>query len=180
MSRDLTKDFTEFEVHKLLIKFADEESYSAFGCTGSVEREISVKKIQKKCEGAVTKNIVRPTGEGSLKINIFVNYGVGKKMRGAVSKNGVTALGDEKLPSFKLKMEVKNEDGEIMFQEYGNCILASMPKVKIDNSSSTVEDVELDIDLAFDENKKIYYEAFKEDLQDKTIETFDGATLFKG
>ena len=46
---------SEFEIDKLGIKFEGEDAYSVMECIGSLEEEMAVKTVTKKCRGVVKK-----------------------------------------------------------------------------------------------------------------------------
>ena len=58
--------FSDFEIDRMNVKFADAESVIAMNCIGSLEEEMTAKAITKKCRGVTIKNIVKGTGEGTL------------------------------------------------------------------------------------------------------------------
>ena len=180
-ARSTTNDYSEFRIHKLHYKLnADGASWAAFGCTGKLERSYEVKQITKKCEGIVKKNITKPTGNGTLNISAHAVVEAIRKMQAMVTANNVTAQGTADFPSFRIKCEVENEDGEVMYQEYPNLCLNEAPTVTIDNDADEVAEVEYSIAMATDTAGYMFYEAFAADLTNATIATVDLPTTFAG
>lgn len=180
MARAITTDFSEFKIHNLYFKLAPAGAFQAFGCTGSLERAINVRTITKSCEGVVTKNITAPDGTGTLTISAHAVVDVIRKMQAMTTAHSVSAQGTDTFPTFELKCEVENEDGEVMYQHYPNCALNEAPTVTIDNSADEVAEVEYAIALAVDTNGQLYYEAFAEDLENVTIATVDLPSTYTG
>lgn len=181
MPRSITTDFSEFKIHNLLFKLKSGSSFTSFGCTGSLERSYEVQTITKSCEGVVVKTVTKPTGAGTLTISAHALVNAIREMQAMVTANNVAAQGTDTFPSFELKCEVENEDGEVMYQHYPNCSLSEAPTVTIDNSADEVGEVEYSVGLAVDDEGYLFYEAFAEDLSGSTtIQTVDLPTTFAG
>lgn len=173
--RNLNTDFNEFNVRSALIQFDDEVSASSFGCVGKMSREFEVTNITKKCEGRTVLKKSKPTGEGTLTLNVHVPVAVARKMKSMLVKNNVAAQGTDIFKTFKYKCIVSNEENADEYQLYPNCALNGLPEIEIDDEAEEVAAVEMEIGFATDEYGNMYYTEFKEDLEEGiTFETWDG------
>lgn len=173
--------FSEFEVKEQHIKMADEESYSTMSCVGSSEEELEVKIITKKCRGAIAKEKVKGTGNGTLTESLHVPRDIYNKMYDMNRPNlkkGVYAYGQNSShPEFSITQRVLDEDGVEKFKAYPRCVLESGPKRPVENGQEEVPELELTIKLLPDDNGECMYEALKSELDEETagkwLEHFD-------
>lgn len=160
--------FSDYEIDKLNVKFVGAEKAVAMNCVGSLEEEMTAKAITKKCRGVTIKNIVKGTGEGTLKISAHIPYDIFKEAFGMeldTLKEGVRAYGsNSRHKSFCLTVHAFDEDGEEKYKAYPNCICAARPTIKVENGAEEVAEVEMEITVAPDENGNGMYEALAEGL----------------
>lgn len=166
--------FSDFEIDKMNVKFADADAVVAMNCVGSVEEELTAKAITKKCRGVVIKNVVKGTGEGTLNISAHVPYEVFKEAFGMELdslKSGVIAYGsNSRHKEFCLTLHVTDEDGAEKYKAYPKCICSARPTISVENGAEEVAEVEMSVTIAPDENGNGMYEALAEGLDD-TIKT---------
>lgn len=173
--------FSEFEVKAQYIKIADEDSYSTMSCVGSSEEDLEVKIITKKCRGAIAKEKVKGTGNGTLTESLHVPRDIYNKMYDMNRPNlkkGVYAYGQNSShPEFSITQKVLDEDGVEKFKAYPRCVLESGPKRPVENGQEEVPELELTIKLLPDDNGECMYEALKSELDEETagkwLEHFD-------
>jgi hypothetical protein len=173
--------FSEFEVKEQHIKMADEDSYSTMSCVGSSEEDLEVKIITKKCRGAIAKEKVKGTGNGTLTESLHVPRDIYNKMYNMNRSNlkkGVYAYGQNSShPEFSITQRVLDEDGVEKFKAYPRCVLESGPKRPVENGQEEVPELELTIKLLPDDNGECMYEALKSELDEETagkwLEHFD-------
>lgn len=173
--------FSEFEVKEQHIKMADEDSYSTMSCVGSSEEDLEVKIITKKCRGAIAKEKVKGTGNGTLTESLHVPRDIYNKMYNMNRPNlkkGVYAYGQNSShPEFSITQRVLDEDGVEKFKAYPRCVLESGPKRPVENGQEEVPELELTIKLLPDDNGECMYEALKSELDEeiagKWLEHFD-------
>ena len=173
--------FSEFEVKEQHIKMADEDSYSTMSCVGSSEEDLEVKIITKKCRGAIAKEKVKGTGNGTLTESLHVPRDIYNKMYNMNRSNlkkGVYAYGQNSShPEFSITQRVLDEDGVEKFKAYPRCVLESGPKRPVENGQEEVPELELTIKLLPDDNGESMYEALKSELDEETagkwLEHFD-------
>lgn len=173
--------FSEFEVEEQHIKMADEDSYSTMSCVGSSEEDLEVKIITKKCRGAIAKEKVKGTGNGTLTESLHVPRDIYNKMYNMNRSNlkkGVYAYGQNSShPEFSITQRVLDEDGAEKFKAYPRCVLESGPKRPVENGQEEVPELELTIKLLPDDNGECMYEALKSELDEETagkwLEHFD-------
>lgn len=163
--------FSDFEIDRMNVKFADAESVIAMNCIGSLEEEMTAKAITKKCRGVTIKNIVKGTGEGTLKISAHVPADIFKEAFGMeldTLASGVQAYGsNSRHKSFCLTLHVYDEDGAEKYKAYPNCICSARPTMKVENGAEEVAEVEMEIAVAPDVNGNGMYEALAEGLDTK-------------
>lgn len=166
--------FSDFEIDKMNVKFKDAAEVIAMNCLGSLEEEMTSKAITKKCRGVTIKNIVKGTGEGTLKISAHVPYAIFADAFGMeldTLKEGVRAYGsNSRHKEFCLTAHVVDEDGVEKYKAYPNCICSARPTVKVENGAEEVAEVEMEIAVAPDETGNGMYEALAEGL-DEAIAT---------
>lgn len=164
--------FSEFEVKEQHIKMADEDSYSTMSCVGSSEEDLEVKIITKKCRGAIAKEKVKGTGNGTLTESLHVPRDIYNKMYNMNRSNlkkGVYAYGQNSShPEFSITQRVLDEDGVEKFKAYPRCVLESGPKRPVENGQEEVPELELTIKLLPDDNGECMYEALKSELDEET------------
>lgn len=164
--------FSDFEIDKMNVKFADAEAVVAMNCVGSVEEEMTAKVITKKCRGVTIKNVVKGTGEGTLTISAHVPYEIFKDAFGMemeTLKPGVRAYGSKSVhKEFCLTLHVNDEDGEEKYKAYPKCVCAARPTVTVENGAEEVAEVEMTVNLSPDEHGNGMYEALAEGL-DTTV-----------
>ena len=155
--------FSDFEIDRMSVKFDGADKTVAMNCVGSVEEELTSKAITKKCRGVTIKNIVRGTGEGTLKISAHVPRDIFKEAFGmelATLAEGVQAYGsNSRHKTFLLTVHVTDEDGEEKYKAYPNCICAARPAIKVENGAEEVAEVEMEVAVAPDANGNGMYEA---------------------
>lgn len=172
--------FSDFEIDKMNVKFADADAVVAMNCVGSVEEEMTAKVVTKKCRGVTIKNIVKGTGEGTLTISAHVPYEIFKEAFGMTStslKEGVQAYGsNSKHKEFCLTLHVKDEDGEEKYKAYPKCVCAARPTISVENGSEEVAEVEMEVTVSPDANGNGMYEALAkglaEDIASKWMDNF--------
>lgn len=163
---------SEFEVDKLGIKFEGEETYVTMECIGSLEEEMTVKTVTKKCRGVVKKKRSRGTGEGTLKLSAHVPYDIFTKAFGMnldSLKDGVFAYGQNSIHKvFAMTGHVIDEDNNAKLKAYPNCTITTGVVRKIENGAEEVAEMELEIGVMPDDHGNGLYEAPAEGL-DETI-----------
>lgn len=167
--------FSDFEIDKMNVKFADqtESAAIAMNCVGSVEEEMTAKVITKKCRGVEIKHIVKGTGEGTLKISAHVPYTIFKEefaMALDSLKDGVQAYGgNSKHKEFCLTLHVKDEDGEEKYKAYPRCVCNARPTISTENGAEEVAEVEMEVAVMPDSYGNGMYEALASEI-DKTLQ----------
>jgi len=172
--------FSDFEIDKMNVKFADAEAAVAMNCVGSVEEAMTAKVITKRCRGVVIKNTVKGTGEGTLNISAHIPLEIFKEAFGMeldTLKDGVSAYGsNSRHKEFCLTLHVVDEDGEEKYKAYPRCICAARPTISVENGAEEVAEVEMEITVMPDTYGNGMYEALAEGL-DEAIKTAWMATF---
>lgn len=166
-----SKVFSEFEVDQIGFRFAEDEKAALVGCIGSLEEETEVKKITKSCRGVVRKTIVRETGNGTLTLSLHIPYDIynellGRNLDGLAE--GVHASGETSIhPSCCLTAHVTDEDGDVKYRAYPNCVVAENSTRKIENGGEEVAETEMTLSYMPDDNGIGMYEALAKDVSDE-------------
>ena len=163
---------SEFEVDKLGIKFDGGDAYSTMECVGSLEEEMTVKTVTKKCRGVIKKKRSKGTGEGTLKLSAHVPYAIFTEAFGMELdslKDGVYAYGQNSIHKvFSLVGHVIDEDNNAKLKAYPNCTITTGVVRKIENGAEEVAEMELEIGVMPDDYGNGLYEALEEEV-DATI-----------
>lgn len=170
------KTYSEFEVKNTSLKFAgDSETATKVGCVGSLEETMNIKTITKKCEGIVTKTVIKGDGTGELKLTLHMRYDLFLKSYGMLSdgfKTGVYAYGRDSIHKpFCLTAEVFDEDGVKKYKAYPNCVVSSGMARKVENGAEEVAEMELTISVMPDELGNGMYEAVETESLDASLKT---------
>lgn len=167
---------SEFEVDKLGIKFEDAETYVTMECVGSLEEEMTVKTVTKKCRGVIKKKRSRGTGEGTLKLSAHVPYDIFTKAFGMnldSLKDGVYAYGQNSIHKvFAMTGHVIDEDNNEKLKAYPNCTITTGVVRKIENGAEEVAEMELEIGVMPDDHGNGLYEAPAAGLDETIAETW--------
>lgn len=165
--------FSEAEVTKIGIKFKDAEKADVNKCVGSLEEEMEVKTVTKKCAGIVAKSRTKGTGNGTVKLSLHMEQDVFATMYGMDNgsyADGVINYGRQSMhPTFCLTAEVHDEDDNVKYKAYPNCCVQSGFSRKVENGSEEISEIEIEIAVMPDEDGNGLYEALKQDITDETI-----------
>lgn len=165
---------SEFEVKKIGFKFEDETEYKAVECIGSLEEDMAVKTITKKCRGVVRKKRSRGTGEGTLKLTLHMPYDIYVKAFGMELdslKEGVYAYGQNSVhKNFALVAEVNDEDGNEKLKAYPNGVMNTGVVRKIENGAEEVAELEMEVGVMPDQYGNGMYETLA-DVVDESVAT---------
>lgn len=160
-----TSVFSEFEVKRLGFRFGTEDTFNV-PCVGSIEEEMTVRKVTKKCRGVVKKRRNIGTGEGTLKVSAHIPYAVFVEMWGmnlTTTKTDVFAYGqNSRHGEFVLTADVFDEDGNELVRAYPVCMASAGPARKTTNGEEEVAEVEFEIEVSPDEYGNGVYECSAE------------------
>lgn len=166
--------FSEYEARELGFKVGSEEAILV-PCVGTVEEELEVKVISKKCRGVVKKKRPRGTGNGTIKITAHFPYELVNKlyaMNIEGLKDGVVAYGQKSLhPEFTLTMDVFDEDDNEKLKAYPCSIIESNLVRKIENGAEEVAEMDLEVSVMPDDDGQGMYECLVDDLTDQAVKT---------
>ena len=167
--------FSDFELDEWGVKIGDAAAYNTIRCIGSCEEEMNVRKITKKCRGAVVKTKIIPTGDGKFKISAHIPWDIyteffGMNVDGLIE--GVKAYGRNSVhKEFSSTMHITDEDGVEKYKAYPKCVVETGKASKVENGGEEVAEVELEVAVMPDEYGHGVYEALAGDLADETVKT---------
>lgn len=153
---------SEFEVKKIGIKFEGTEAYKNVECIGSMEEDMAVKTITKKCRGVVRKKRSKGTGEGTLKLSLHIPHDLYVEAFGMnldSLKDGVYAYGENSRHKvFSLVALVEDEDGNEKLKAYPNGVMNTGVVRKVENGAEEVAELEMEVGVMPDEFGNGLYE----------------------
>lgn len=154
---------SEFEVKKIGFKFEGTDAYKSVECIGSMEEDMAVKTVTKKCRGVVKKKRSRGTGEGTVKVTAHMPYDIYVEAFGMdlpSLKEGVYAYGRNSIhKNFSLVALVEDEDGNEKLKAYPNSTMNTFAGRKVENGAEEVAELELEIGVMPDEYENGMYES---------------------
>lgn len=166
------KVFSEYEVLELGFLMGPEKVYHV-KCTGSVEEELEVRTVTKKCRGKVDKTRSFGAGNGTLTVSAHVPYEMYHELYGFVNKGlkkGVYAYGTTSVhPEFTTTALLRDEDNLYKYKAYPRCVLQSNMSRSVENGADEIAELEVEIALMPDENENVIYEALQDDLEDEDL-----------
>ena len=166
--------FSEFEIKNASIKFNDEEegTFEKLGCVGSLEEELEILVVTKKCEGVIAKSRSIGTGAGSLTASLHMRYDLFVKAFGMDIEglaDGVYAYGkNSRNKEFTFVAQVKDEDGNVKYVAYPKVIMTNAPTGSIENGVEEIAEIEIEMSLMPDDYGNCKYQAVASEL-DETI-----------
>lgn len=171
--------FSEYELKQMGVKVAGSEDYIAADCVGSCEEEMEVKVVNKSCRGVVVKTRVRGTGKGKLNISMHCPkeiYDAAYGMELDTLLAGVKAYGQNSVhKTFSIVQLVEDEDGNVKYKAYPNCIIESGKKGTIENGAEEVAEIEMEVSVMPDDFGNGVYEALALELDDEVKEQWMNA-----
>lgn len=176
---------SEFEVKKIGFKFEGTDAYQSVECIGSMEEDMTVKTVTKKCRGVVKKKRSRGTGEGTVKVSVHMPYAIYVEAFGMELpslKKGVYAYGQNSVhKNFAMVADVEDEDGNEKLKAYPNSTMNAFAGRKIENGAEEVAELELEIGVMPDEYGNGLYETPVEEGDEETanewMTAFDSAMV---
>ena len=173
--------FSDYEIRSLGFIF-DESDAVSVPCVGSVEEELDVLTVTKKCRGVASKVRARGKGTGTVKVSAHMPVSAYNKIYAMDQeglKDGVSAYGTSSMhPEFSMTADVYDEDGNEKLKAYPRCLMQSNPSRKTENGSEEVAEVELEIALMPDDDGNCVYEAICADFKEEEAKT-NWMTAFK-
>lgn len=163
---------SEFEVKKVGFKFEGTEAYKTVECIGSMEEDMAVKTITKKCRGVVRKKRSKGTGEGTLKLSLHIPYDIyteafGMKLDSL--KDGIFAYGENSRHKvFSMTALVEDEDGNEKLKAYPNGVMSTGVVRKVENGAEEVAELEMEVGVMPDEFGNGLYETLVTEGDEET------------
>jgi uncharacterized protein YjdB len=169
------EEFDLTRVTNVGIKFEGDEQSIVFGGLGEIEGETTLSTLVKKVEGVEVKSKSTPQ-KMALTLNMHVKVAPYRKLFGLSNtglKPGVYAYGsDSKGLPFILTADALDEFQNLTKKmAWPNCSSDTGLLLHVENGQDEVAELELKISAMVDPNKKCYYEALVEELQDPSIAT---------
>jgi hypothetical protein len=168
------KVFSDYEVRELGFCFGEGDTIKV-PCVGSMEEELDVLVISKKCRGVEKKVRARGKGTGTIKISAHVPHELLVKLYAMGLdglKEGVRAYGQKSLhPEFGLTADVFDEDDNEKLKAYPRCLVKANLSRKTENGAEEVAELELEISVMPDDEGNGMYEALADDIKEETIKT---------
>ncbi len=161
--------FSDYEVDEIGFKFVGDDAYQSAKCIGAAEEEMEVKVVTKLCRGVISKERVKPTGRGTVKLTLHIPYAIYKAMFGLELDSlidGVSGYGRNSVhKNFCMVAHVTDEDGVEKLVAYPNCVVKTGKSRKIENGAEEVAQVEIEVSVSPDNYGQGLYEALAEDIE---------------
>lgn len=169
----VVEEFDSVRISNFAIKFKKSQVSESFGCVGSIEGETEMLTIVKRCEGVETKSKSRPQ-KMTLTLSTHVNVDPYRKIFGLSNeglKPGVYAYGTDSLgEDFALTADVIDDFEELTkLIAFPNCSTSTGLRLSIENGADEVAELEMEFTAMVDSNRKCYYEAFVDEIEDDTV-----------
>lgn len=168
------KQVEEFDDYKIIegsIQFKNETAI-AFGCIGTLDGTSKVEEVVKKCEGVIVKKIKRIT-DMTVALTGHAKIPSSRKIMGLSNeglKTGVYAYGTDTFSNpFVFAAKVQDMDGNIKYIAFPNLENVKGLSVKVNNDTTEIEMKDFEFSALADSNKKFYYEAYEDELEDNTV-----------
>lgn len=169
-----TTVYSKYEVRKMGIKMANQQAFKNADCIGSMEEELEVIVLTKKCRGTVQTTRPRGAGTGTLTWSLHMPYDMYCDLFDMVRDDlvkGVQGYGRNNFhKEFAVTMEVYNEDNEQLLLAYPRCIMAVGPNTNVENGAEEVAEIEVEVSVMPDENGYCRYECMPEDIEEANAE----------
>ena len=164
--------FSDYEVDEIGFQFEGETDYQSAKCIGASEEEMEVRSITKKCRGIISKEKVKPTGRGTVKLTLHIPKVIYDEMFGMNLDSlieGVKGYGrNSEHKNFGMVQHVTDEDGVVKFKAYPNCVVKSGKTSKTENGAEEVAQIELEVSVSPDTYGQGVYEALEDEI-DETV-----------
>lgn len=178
MPTTIIEEFDAVRITNASIQFKEggvQSPGEKFGCVGSIGGDTESKAIKKICEGIETKSKTIPQ-KMNLTISAHIPVAVARKYYGLTNdqlKPGVYSYGSDSLGSdFVFTADVIDEFEDVTkLIAFANCSNAGGYTLNIENGQEEVALLEMSVTALVDANKKFYYEAFVDELEDAAIAT---------
>lgn len=164
------EDFEDYQVVEATVKIG-EETAIGFGPMGTLDGESDISTVEKKAEGRtlkvkkrVNKMNVTMTGHATVPVKRNI-YGLSNEGL----KEGVYAYGtDIAIPSIVFTAIILDMEGNKKYMAFPKMEDVKGLNIKIDNDVTEIEMNEFEFTALADSNKKFYYEAYEDELDEET------------
>lgn len=174
--------YSYFECDQLAIKVNGDEAYTRDDCIGTLNVERETKTVTKSCRGVVKKRKTKPTGNGTITLNMHIKLALYRRMHSMVTTGlqpGVYAFDNtQAMPEFSMAARVKDEDDNIMFLGYPRCKIEEINALNIENGADEVAEVEMTIAYMPDDYNKGEYQALAVELTGNVLTSENWMTDF--
>lgn len=167
--------FSEAEVEEIGIKIDGATEVDSNKCVGTLEEEMTVKTVTKKCRGVVEKSRTKGTGNGTLKLSLHMEQDIFADIFGMTQeglKDGVIAYGKNSLHKvFCMTVKVLDEDDNVKYKAYPKCSIQTGFSRKVENGAEEISEIELEIAVTPDKNGNGLYEVLEADITEDELKT---------
>lgn len=168
------KQVEEFDDYKIIegsIQFRDGITIP-FGCIGTLDGSSNIEEIVKRCEGAIVKKIKRIV-DMTVALTGHAKVSATRKIMGLSNeglKTGIYAYGTDTFSNpFVFTAKILDMDGKIKYIAFPNLENVKGLSVKVNNDVTEIEMKDFEFSALADENKKFYYEAYEEEIEDEDV-----------
>lgn len=174
----IVEEFDAVSIKNSSIQFFEgntQKPGTKFGCVGSLSGETESKSVIKVCEGVEAKKRNIPL-KMNLTISAHIPVAIARSIFGLSNtdlKPGVYSYGPDSLGKrFVYTADIIDDFEEVTkLIAFPNCSNEGGFKITVENGQDEVAQLELTFTALVDSNKKFYYEAIVDELEDATIAT---------
>ena len=167
----VVEEFDDYKIVEGSIQFAD-KSAIGFGCIGTLDATSNVEEIVKKCEGVIVKKVKRIT-DMTVALTGHAKIPAARDVMGLSNKGlktGVYAYGTDTFSNpFIFAAKVLDMDGKVKYIAFTNLENVKGLSVKVNNDTTEIEMKDFEFSALADKNKKFYYEAYEDELEDTEV-----------
>lgn len=167
----ILEEFDDYKIIEGSIQFKGKSAVS-FGSIGTMDASSNVSEVVKKCEGIIVKKIKKVT-DMTVSVTGHTKIEAARDITGLSNKGlkaGIYAYGSDTFSEpFTFAAKVLDMDGNIKYIAFPNLENVKGLSIKINNDVTEIEMKDFEFSALMDSNKKYYYEAFEEELEDEDV-----------
>lgn len=165
------EEFENYKIQEGALIFGNDPAVS-FGCIGTLDAASNVDEVVKKCEGVTVKK-KKKIKDMTVSMTGHVKIPTSRKLIGLSNeglKTGVYAYGTDSFSdAFTFVAKIIDMDGNVKYIAFPNMEDVKGLSVKVNNDVTEIEMDDLEFNALADKNKKFYYEAYDDELEDDTV-----------
>lgn len=170
MAQTVIERFDESRVTEFNLMFESDEQATKFGVVGQLQGETTLTTLTLNEEGVMARTKTKPQSM-QLTIDAHMQVDSVRRILGISNlglKPGVYSYGiDSKTENFVLTLKsIDDITDTVKYLAFPVCSTSAGLTINVENGADEVAELELTFDALKDDNGKLYYEAFEDELDD--------------